>query len=271
MTLPVIGAAVTLPSFERLRNWAFEAERDVEIQDFYASTLLDGDWRAVADRYARLLDGFTGRVGIHGPFYDLPIDASDSAVRAVMRQRLGQGLDVCAVVGGTHMVVHSPFTTWDFNNLGGVKGGRAAKIARVLENLAPIVARAEDQGVTLVIENIEDKDPFDRVRLAEAFASPAVRVSIDTGHAHYAHGSTGAPPVDHFIRAAGEMLAHVHLQDADGWGDRHWPPGEGTIRWPSVFAALAELETKPRLLLELADESKLVAAAEWLAAQGLGR
>ena len=46
----------------------------------------------------------------------------------------------------------------------------------------------------LVVANIEDKDPMDRVTLARSFGSPAVKVSVDTGHANYAHGSTGAPP-----------------------------------------------------------------------------
>ncbi|MBR7518030.1 TIM barrel protein, partial [Mycobacterium tuberculosis] len=88
--------------------------------------------------------------------------------------------------------------------------------------LAPVVARAAETGVELVIENIEDKDPTDRVTLARTFDSPAVRVSLDTGHAHYAHGSTGAPPVDQYVTAAGNMLTHVHIQDADGYADRHW-------------------------------------------------
>ena len=121
----------------------------------------------------------------------------------------------------------------------------------------------------MVIENIEDKNPRDRVELARSFNSPSVQVSIDTGHAHYAHGTTGAPPVDYYVEAAGDMLAHVHLQDADGYADRHWLPGEGTIRWPSVFAALARQDTMPRLMIEVKDIAGIQRGAEWLAAQGL--
>jgi sugar phosphate isomerase/epimerase len=271
MDVPVIGAALTLPTMERLRNWAFEMERDLELQDFMAPQVLDGDWRARCDRYARLLDGHRGRIGIHGPFFDINLAAMDPLVVEVLRRRMNQALDICAAVGGTLMVVHSPYAFWDFANLDGQAGFRRAKRDKIVENMAPIVKRAEDQGVTLAIENIEDRDPGDRLALAEAFASPAVRLSIDTGHAHCAHGSFGAPPVDHFVRSAGDMLAHVHLQDTDAFGDRHWPPGEGTIHWPSVFAALGELTVKPRLILELKDEGRLVGAAEWLTAQGLGR
>ncbi|TGQ48799.1 sugar phosphate isomerase/epimerase, partial [Mesorhizobium sp. M1C.F.Ca.ET.212.01.1.1] len=76
--------------------------------------------------------------------------------------------------------------------------------------LRDAVKRAEDIGCTMVLENIEDKDPHIRVALADSFKSPAVAVSIDTGHAYYAHGSTGAPPVDYFVHAAGNRLQHVH-------------------------------------------------------------
>ena len=137
------------------------------------------------------------------------------------------------------------------------------------ETLAGVVKRAEDEGVVIVIENIEDKDPQDRVALAQSFDSPAVKVSLDTGHAHCAYGVSGAPPVDYYVGAAGAMLSHVHLHDGDGFADRHWKIGQGSIQWPSVFKALAELPEMPRLILELADPAEILPSAEWLADMGL--
>jgi sugar phosphate isomerase/epimerase len=268
---PVIGAAVVLESLERLRNWAFERDRDLELQDFFMPEVLDGDWTALTDRYRDLLAGHRGRIGVHGPFWGFTIDTHDPDVAAVVRKRLGQGLDVCAAVGATQMVMHSPFTTWDAHNLDAYAGARDAMIERVHRVIGPIVKRAENEGVELVIENIEDKDPMERRRLAESFDSPAVKLSIDTGHAHYAHGATGAPPVDYFVTSAGSMLAHVHLQDADGWADRHWPIGDGTIRWPAVFDALARIEARPRLLLELMNHDRIVDSAARLEALGVAQ
>ena len=167
------------------------------------------------------------------------------------------------------MVVHSPYRTWDWHNLDRGPGERANKIERVHETLREVVKRAEDEGVVIVIENVEDKDPRDRVALARSFDSPAVKVSLDTGHAHYAHGATGAPPVDHYVRAAGAMLSHVHLQDCDGFADRHWQIGRGSIMWHSVFGALAELPDMPRLLLELRESADILPSAKWLAEVGL--
>ena len=139
------------------------------------------------------------------------------------------------------------------------------------DTLRAAVARAEDQGVTLVVENIEDIDPLDRLRLVQSFNSTAIRLSVDTGHAEYARGSTGAPPVDYFVTAAGELLDHIHLQDADGYADRHWAIGEGTVLWPSVFRALAQLTVKPRLILELRDKAGILPSMEYLQARGLGQ
>jgi sugar phosphate isomerase/epimerase len=267
--LPILGAAMPVDAIAQHRDWLLEHQRDIEIQTFDKAEVLNGDWETLAARARAALDGHTGRRGIHGPFWGFKLDSQDPEIRAVVRKRLLQGLDVCAAVGATQMVIHSPFTTWDHNNLDATKGARESVFERVHATLRDAVARAEDIGCVLVIENIEDKNPKDRVDLARSFDSASVQVSIDTGHAHYAHGTTGAPPVDYYVDAAGDMLAHVHLQDADGYADRHWLPGEGSIHWAAVFRALARLQTLPRLMIEVKDIAGLQRGAAWLAAQGL--
>ena len=271
MTLPVIGAALTLADLATHRDWVLDKQRDVELQSFVDAEVLNGDWQPAAAEARRLLDGHTGRLGIHGPFWGFTVHTSDPDVRVVVQKRLMQGLDVCAAIGATQMVIHSPFTTWDANNLDMMAGARDRLFTNAHATLDPIVARAETQGVTLVMENIEDIDPADRKRLCESFGSPALKLSIDTGHAEYARGSTGAPPVDYFVRSADAMLDHIHLQDADGHADRHWAIGEGTILWTSVFRAIAELPVQPRLILELRDKAGITASMDYLTAKGLGQ
>ncbi|MET0749228.1 MAG: TIM barrel protein, partial [Rhizobium sp.] len=195
MTLPILGAAMTLEDLEIHRNWLFDKQRDLELQSFVEAEVLNGDWAPLAERARRLLDGHTGRRGIHGPFWGFVIASQDPDVRALVARRMHQALDVSAAIGATHMVIHSPYTTWSYNNLGNNPGERDRIIDYTHQTLGGAVKRAEDIGLTMVIENIEDIDPHIRVALADSFASPAVAVSIDTGHAHYAHGSTGGPPV----------------------------------------------------------------------------
>ena len=267
-TPPVIGAALALEDLETYRDWLVEHDRDLELQGFHMAEVLDGDWESRADRVLGALDGFRGRLGIHGPFWGFSIASEDPEIQQIVTKRMMQGLDVCARLKATQMVIHSPFNHWDHHNF----PARPSSRSRVHENarttLEPVLARAESQGVTLVVENIADVDPFDRLRLVEALGSPALKISIDTGHAQFAHTATGAPPVDYFVRAAGEMLNHVHLQDADGYADRHWAIGDGTILWSSVFGAILATGSKPHLVLELADKSGIPRSMTYL--QGLG-
>lgn len=266
---PIVGAALAYPMIQQHRNWILDRQRDLEVQDFFASDVLDGDWRPLAEKIRATLDGYTGRLGVHGPFWGFRIDSHDTEIRAVVRKRFMQGLDVCAALGATQMVVHSPYTTWDHNNLDMYPASRAGVVERVHATLRDVVLRAEDMGCERVIENIEDKDPKVRVDLAKSFGSKAVKVSIDTGHAHYAHVSTGAPPVDFYVTAAGAELHHVHIQDTEGYADRHWLPGEGTIRWEGVFRAIAELPASPRLIMEVRDQRNLLKGFNHLAGLGL--
>jgi sugar phosphate isomerase/epimerase len=268
-TRPILGAALDHASLAQHRDWLLEAPRDLELQAFVDAEVLDADWTALAAETRRILDGHTGRLGIHGPFWGFTIDSYEPEVRRIVTRRLHQALDVCEAVHGDHVVIHSPFTTWDYNHRGLHPRDADRMIEATRDTLAPVLARASDMGVTFMLENIEDIDPIDRANLCDALDWQALALSVDTGHAHYAHVSTGAPPVDFFIRAAGARLGHVHLQDADGYADRHWQIGHGTILWPSVFAALAETGAMPRLILELRDKAAVIPSARHLAAMGL--
>jgi sugar phosphate isomerase/epimerase len=184
---------------------------------------------------------------------------------------MDQGLDVCAHLGATQMVIHSPYATWDTANLDNYPGTRDRVMGNVHATLDAAVKRAEALGVEIVIENISDTNPADRLALADSFGSEAVKVSLDTGHAHWAHVAQGAPAVDFHAMAVGRRLAHVHLQDSDGVADRHWCPGEGTIRWAAVLRALAGMPLRPRLVMELRDPARVADGLAHLAATGLAR
>ena len=270
-----IGAALNIVDVPTYRDWLIEGRRDLEIQDFTDASVLLGDWQSRVDRARALLDGFEGRLGIHGPFFDLPLDARDPEIAPLVTRRMALGLEAALRLEATQMVIHSPFSTWNWYNSGDMRkpglGGFAKDliIDRVHGTLRDVVALAETHGVTLVIENIEDIDPSWRRDLVASFGSDAVRLSVDTGHAHYAHSATAAPPVDYFVTDAGALLAHVHLQDADGYADRHWPPGRGTVNWHAVFRAIAALPQRPHMVLELADPSTIPAGLEFLHREGL--
>ncbi|WP_216597667.1 TIM barrel protein [Ruegeria sp. 6PALISEP08] len=71
------------------------------------------------------------------------------------------------------------------------------------------------------------------------------------------------------MRTAGTRLAHVHLQDTDGYADRHWAPGKGTVNWQAVFEALTKSAPDARLVLELRNSSDVPPGFPHLCALGL--
>ena len=270
-TLPVLGAAMPSSKLADYRDWLLENQRDLEIQDAAEPSFLDSDWQPVVKAIRAQLEGHTGRVGIHGPFWGIPIAAIDRKVREAVKERLKQALDFCAELGATHMVVHSPL---DF------LGTPYAPLARYgTINLLDVIHATLDEAAAyaasiqcaLVIETIYDRDPAAWIDMVKSFDSEYVRASVDVGHVFINH-KLGAPPPDYWIRTAGAWLGHVHLQDSDGYADRHWVPGDGDINFKAIFEALGTLDQNPRLMIEVVDKGgSILKAAQWLEQQGIAR
>lgn len=268
--LPILGACLRVENIDLFRDWLTEAPRPLEIQGIAAPQFLDGDWKPKAAKARKAIEGLPGPVGTHGPAGDI-MGMDDPQIQALAVKRLDQGLDLCAEIGTTHMVVHSPFTAWHDVNSVLFPDRRQERLDWLEASVIAAVRRAETLGVTLVIENIEDQDPSFRNEIVDQIGSAHFKVSIDTGHAFCAHKRTEAPAVDAFVRAAGDRLFHLHLQDTDGTCDRHWGVGQGDIPWRGVFDAIAALDVAPRLVFELRNKDDILPSAEYLVSRGFAR
>ena len=251
MTPLKIGACLEPHEILDHRDWLFDAERDLELQGFSTYKDLTTEFEDRISAAKEALAGFTGRLGIHGPYEGLDMDNKDAELRPLITARFLKALEAAERVGAQQMVLHSPYTRWFAWNRLNKANYWDSKLARVRDVMMPVVKAAETAGITLVIENILDVDPASRRAMVDSFESDAIALSIDTGHAHLARRMSGAAPVDYFVRDAGNQLRHVHLQDLDGHADRHWAPGEGEIHWQEVFRALSECKSEPHLVLEL--------------------
>jgi sugar phosphate isomerase/epimerase len=266
--LITVGAAMRSQRLPEYVSWLIDGQRDLEIQDPAWPDYLDTNWKANTTEIQSMLDGHTGRRGIHGPFFSLPLDAIDSKIRAVVQDRFMRALDYCAALGGTHMVVHSPFNYLGtpFQPLTPAKDG-FPHLMFIHNTMDEVVKHAESLNITIMIENIFDRDPSILVEAVRSFNSPNVRVSTDVGHA-FVMSRVGAPPPDYFVREAGALSGHLHLQDTDGFADRHWVPGEGDVKWAPIFKALYDLDHTPRLIIEIADQGRICDAANFFEAHG---
>lgn len=268
--LPIVGAQLCVLDLDRHRDWLFEKNRDLELPEFCMADILANASHFI-DIARKKLDGWSGRLGIHGPFSGFEIDVKDRDLRQVVQKRMDQALDVCAELTAAQMVIHSPYDPWDHHNLDNGPKDRAKRITAILGTLEPAIRRADELGVVMVMENIKDLDPAARRAVIEAANSPALRLSVDTGHAHWAHTMCGAPPADRFISDAGDLLGHVHLQDSDGYADRHWPVGCGNIQWHGIMNALAGIHSKPHLIVEINDFDRVEESVKYLEALGLAQ
>ena len=264
-----IGACLNARAVIDHRDWLFEADRDVELQDFWSPKALTSEFEDRIAAVLSVLDGHKGRRGIHGPYEGLDINNRDSELRPLIAARYIKAIEAADRIGARQMVIHSPYNVWYENNRLSEASYAAAELAQIHALLTPIVTAAQDKGVTLVVENIEDINPATRRVMIESFGSSAIALLIDTGHAHIARRTGGAPPVDFFVRDAGDQLQHVHLQDVDGHADRHWAPGDGEVEWNAVFAALGECTSVPHLVLELRDHSDVSRCFTHLKSLGL--
>lgn len=269
MTPLKIGACLAPHEIADHRDWLFDANRDLEFQGFSRHVDLTTEFE---DRIAvaqAALKGFNGRRGMHGPYEGLDMDNKDPEMRPLITARFLKALEAADRIGARQMVLHSPYTRWYAWNRLNKPNYKETKLALVHDVMMPVVKAAKDLGVTLVIENIFDVDPATRRELVDSFESEAIALSVDTGHAHLARRMSDAPPVDYFVRDAGDQLRHVHLQDLDGHADRHWAPGEGEIHWTEVFRALSECRSAPHLVLELRRKSDIPAGFAYLKRLGL--
>ncbi|MEM8731070.1 MAG: TIM barrel protein [Pseudomonadota bacterium] len=273
MTPLKIGAALMIDDIATHRDWLFSESRDLEIQNFFHADVYRDGWQDTVDRAKTAIDGFDGRLGIHGPFVGLDVACADPDVAPVIGKRYAEAVEAAAALGARQMVVHSPFDNWhEYNRFNFIPPGYDSVVAKVAEDvkavLSPALHLGEEHGVQLVLENIKDITPQIRREMVEIIGSPALALSIDTGHAQIAQRASDAPPVDVYVRDAGDLLRHVHLQDTDGYADRHWAPGEGHIEWLEVFRALAALGSAPHLVLELKRHEDIPAGFAYLKSLG---
>jgi sugar phosphate isomerase/epimerase len=265
-----LGAALFIKSISAHKEWLCEGSHDLEIQDPVMPAVLDGNWKMLVRQAHAELDGFGGRIGIHGPFLGFSLIAGfDPMIADAVITRLRMALEFAGEIGAEYMVIHSPFIGF------GASPFSISALPRDLFNerifiqtiVHGILEQAKAVQCKLVIENVQDNNTAPLCDLVRSFDSEYVSMSLDVGHAFITH-QHGGPTPDQWVRDAGPILAHMHLQDSDGQTDRHWAPGDGAVNWFALFEELSTLERMPRLILELRDHRNIERAAQYLANRG---
>jgi len=120
------------------------------------------------------------------------------------------------------------------------------------ERWAQLIARAEQRGVNLAVENMRNARQIDRVtQLLERFDSPRFGYCFDSGHWH-----ARLKELDWLTRWPERLMA-LHLHDnhgavkKSGVDDQHLLPFDGTIDWPSMMRQIVSTGYKGSTALEV--------------------
>jgi sugar phosphate isomerase/epimerase len=136
-------------------------------------------------------------------------------------------------------------------------------------NLIRICDLAEDYGVTLLLENLFDRNGGNKVgvfpgeifHIIEMVGSEHLKVNLDIGHAFIASNAYGLSLEDYF--ELGGYIHQMHLHDNFGilepeeamFGDRHLPLGLGKINFREVFKNILKTNTR-NLILEVKNSTR---------------
>ena len=227
----------------------------LELQEFADPLLLDGDWRGQVARYRKVLADFSGELTLHGAFFDLFCGSLDRQVANIARERYRQNLTIAAELGAHLINFHANYLpqiddphylpTW---------------IEREIAFWQPMTREASALGVTLVVENMWERDPTILYRVLDAVNSPHLRSCLDVAHARI----YSKLPLEVWIETLAPFLVLTHLHNTDSRVDVHLRFDEGVLDMPSLLDRLRALPRPPIFCLELPDLTSIEASLSYL-------
>ena len=131
---------------------------------------------------------------------------------------------------------------------------------RLVAALRPVLEHAEKTGMPLAFEPEPGMfiDTFDRFdRLDQQIRHPLFQLTVDVGHVHCIEDGTVA---DH-LRRWGPRIINIHIEDMVRGVHEHLLFGEGTMDFPPILAALAEIGYQRGVHVELSRHSHMAPEA----------
>lgn len=215
---------------------AVERGIGVEVMAFAFPDVLDGDWRITRDQYRRLLKAVPGKITMHGPFLDMVSGSPDPRINAVCVARYSHALRIAADIGAQQVVFHANFIGSLHNDF-----YREGWHARNLEFWPAVAEYAEQQGVTILLENMWEFDPSIIGNLLSDISHPRLRACLDVGHAHLFTHRTFS--FDDWMRVMDPWVDEIHMNNNNGILDEHhgfdWE--HGVLSYADLLPKLRQL------------------------------
>ena len=189
------------------------------------------------DKIKRLVQEYGLTIdSVHAPFgpsCDLTQTQEIFARGAVIE--IKRAIQSTSELGVPHMIVH----------LCGFKPSHINERLKVIRKTLPeIIKCAEDSGVIIALENLNEASmPLFNFAM-ELSDSPSLGVCYDNGH-EMLHSNEYET-----IHKYGNRIKVIHLHDNDGVTDLHQVPFEGKLNLPILASRFNKLAKIPRLTLE---------------------
>jgi len=173
----------------------------------------------------------------HAPYSDVDLASRDESKRNESLDLMAKAIDYSAELGCQIMVLHvNSSESLLFSTREDMK-------LNTIDSIGRIAIYAENSGIKIAMENLIDHDKSrfgsrisDLKLIIQKTKSTLFGICFDTGHSNLIK-EKGFTPVEEVERATG-LLYSTHIHDNDGKEDFHWPLGQGTIRWKTLFEAL---------------------------------
>ncbi len=179
---------------------------------------------------------------MHGPFLDMASGSPDPLIRAVVRQRMEQSLEIGAMLGVRTIVFHANFIASIHN-----ERYRSQWTERQVEFWTPLADRAQGLGLVLALENMWEFDPYIIQEVLRQVDSPALMGCLDVGHARL----FSSVDMDTWLRVMSPYIVHLHLNNNRGEVDEHLSFDDGVINYQELLPKLRALPLKPAFSLEM--------------------
>lgn len=182
---------------------------------------------------------------LHGPCWDLNAASANRWHRDDVVAHYCRGLEIASAIGARVMTIHSGW-------LSDSKLDRSEAWHGAVDTIGRCVPAAERAGIILAVENVGYgptgmfHHPEEWADMARVLSSPAVKLTLDTGHAALQGFDLAAA-----ARAAGPLLAHIHLHNNNGQTDDHLPLPEGRLDFAPLVTALRHMAFTGQAALEI--------------------
>ena len=219
---------INIPLPMLLERWERFLETGLSPEIYLTAHTLDATALETFLDLKRALDREGLMTTIHGPYMDLSPGAVDERIREATLGRLTQTLHVASILEPEILVFHPGYDRWRHG------GKEELWLEQSLKTWAPLVARAEEEGLVIAVENVFEEAPHTLKALVEGIGSESFRVCFDIGHFHL----FSRLPLAEWYEALKDYLVELHLHDNHGREDDHLAIGEGKIDFDLLFETI---------------------------------